>query len=211
MSKKTSKNIAFRLHDSLVESLDKVANDNGTTRTNVVVQFLNEGLERLGQGKTQVIRKEAMTKKEVEEILEPILNERLRAILKRIQALEQDESSNLLSPPKIGTGAEKNSEVETGVGAVEVEQLQQEIKLLKQQLRQEKKQLEGCNEERLEALNRAGIAEMEIKVLRRKTKGFENAIAILRNALNFKANAGGAIKREIEKFINIVQPPKEDN
>lgn len=73
----------------------------------------------------------------------------------------------------------------------------QEIKKLKIKLDEEKKFYEGCNSERLEALNRAGLAEMEVKVFRR-------AVAFLKQALQLKANSGGAIKKKIREYLKAI-------
>lgn len=192
MSEKSSKNIAFRLYDTLVDSLDKVATENGTTRTAVVIQFINEGLERLEQGTTQVIRKQAVTKEEVEEIIKPLLNQQLQEILDRVQVLEDlTSNSNLPTAREIGEGLEDNLSVKTeGRAVAQVEQLQKDIQL--------------CNQERLEALNRAGIAQMEVKMLQRKIRGIDDAIALLKNALADKFNQASFLKETIREVLKIL-------
>lgn len=72
-----------------------------------------------------------------------------------------------------------------------------EIKELKIKLEEEKKFYEGANAERLEALNRAGLAEMEVKVFRR-------AVTFLKQALQLKANSGGAIKKKIKEYLEAI-------
>lgn len=125
------KNVAFRLTDELVASLDAIAEEYETTRTAVVIQFLNEGIERLSEGATQVIRQQAITSEEVVDIIDPLLKSALSPILERLQVLEHlQKSSNLLS-------------------AVDFDGVSQQLV-----------DYEGCNKERLEALNRAGTAEM---------------------------------------------------
>ncbi|MGF1676395.1 MAG: hypothetical protein ACFCUV_22345 [Rivularia sp. (in: cyanobacteria)] len=74
-------------------------------------------------------------------------------------------------------------------------------------LKEEKEYFEGCNAERLEALNKAGLLEMEVKVLKRLARTPtipESAIGLLQDALKLRANAGGAIKDKIREFLKLV-------
>lgn len=78
----------------------------------------------------------------------------------------------------------------------------EEIARLQAKLEEEKEYFEGCNVERLEALNKAGLLEMEVKVLKRRTPTISDLpIALLQDALNLRANSGGAIKEKIREFL----------
>lgn len=80
----------------------------------------------------------------------------------------------------------------------------EEIKKLKLKLAEEKEYYEGCNEERLEALNRAGIAEMELKILKREKPLPSKAIALLKDILKIKSPTIRRLKATIRQALDIV-------
>ncbi|MEO0684347.1 MAG: hypothetical protein AAFY76_04675 [Cyanobacteria bacterium J06649_11] len=85
----------------------------------------------------------------------------------------------------------------------EIAALKTEIADLETNINKEKEYFEGCNAERLEALNRAGLAEMEVKALKRENEELKAQIensqkeeAVLRKAVDIAAHEIEQLKQQ---------------
>lgn len=86
------KSVGFRIPEDLLDSLDRIADEIGANRTELVVRILTEKVKEINSGLTVVQRETALSRAEIEDAFQ-----RLAApLITRIEALEGKNPTTLL-------------------------------------------------------------------------------------------------------------------